>query len=231
MHYRDHENTFTYVQDILVDYIHPQEGPRSGGTKVSVRGIGFAPFKNDDGSEILTRPLYYRVLNSENQEEQLGQVTQVEDMKDDSFNWHTPPGPADSRRVLFQISWNKQNWQTILPLGKSYTFEYYDAPEVSAVKPRFGPVKSPNNEKVVIEGKNFVCPNNDCSKVTVRFGGPNNEVSIYMPGEVIDETHIGCYVPKFTKPDVLEVEISLDGYDYTHNHQTYGFFDAYLLDV
>lgn len=30
---------------------------------------------------------------------------------------------------------------------------------------------------------------------------------------------------------MLEVEISLDGNDFTHNHQTYGFFDAYLLDV
>lgn len=102
---------------------------------------------------------------------------------------------------------------------------------MSAVKPHFGPVKSPNNEKVIIEGKNFVCPNGDCSKVLVRFGGPKDEVSIYVPGEVIDETHISCSVPKFTKPDVLEVEVSVDGYDYTHNHQTYGFFDAYLLDV
>jgi hypothetical protein len=38
-------------------------------------------------------------------------------------------------------------------------------------------------------------------------------------------------VPKYTKPDVLPVEITLDGVDYTNNGQTYGFFDAYLLDV
>lgn len=52
-----------------------------------------------------------------------------------------------------------------------------------------------------------------------------------MPGTVTDDTHISCPVPKFTKPDVLEVEISVDGNEYTHNHKTYGFFDAYLLDV
>lgn len=38
-------------------------------------------------------------------------------------------------------------------------------------------------------------------------------------------------MPKYTKPDVLPVEISLDGHDFTNNGVTYGFFDAYLLDV
>ena len=42
MHYRDKENTFTYTQDILANYIHPQEGPNSGKTKVMVRAIGLA---------------------------------------------------------------------------------------------------------------------------------------------------------------------------------------------
>lgn len=46
MHYRDKENTFWYVQDILVDFLHPQKGPCDGGTKVTVHGIGFTPFKN-----------------------------------------------------------------------------------------------------------------------------------------------------------------------------------------
>lgn len=47
----------------------------------------------------------------------------------------------------------------------------------------------------------------------------------------MDETHIQCAVPKYTKPDILPVEISLDGNEYTNNGVTYGFFDAYLLDV
>lgn len=38
-------------------------------------------------------------------------------------------------------------------------------------------------------------------------------------------------MPKYTKPDVLPVEISLDGTEFTDNGITYGFFDAYLLDV
>jgi hypothetical protein len=62
MHLRDKENTFTYTQDILANYIHPQEGPNSGKTKVIVRAIGLAQFKNDDGSLNKNRPLFYRLL-------------------------------------------------------------------------------------------------------------------------------------------------------------------------
>jgi hypothetical protein len=160
---------------------------------------------------------------------QVGFINEVEELTRDSFAWITPPCPAENKKLTLQVSWNKQNWQSIVPVGRNFTFEYIDAPEVSSITPHFGPVKSPNGETVVLSGKNFICPENDCSKVTVRFG--SDEVKIYVPGIVTDETHITCVVPKYTKPDVLEVEISLDGEDFTHNRQTYGFFDAYLLDV
>jgi hypothetical protein len=38
-------------------------------------------------------------------------------------------------------------------------------------------------------------------------------------------------VPKYTKPDVLPVEITFNGQDYTNDNKTYGFFDPYILDV
>jgi hypothetical protein len=119
LHYRDKENTFTYVQDLLVDFIHPQQGPCSGGTKVSVRGIGFTPIKDDDGREITSRPLMYRILDGE---AQFTKPAPVEDLTNDSFNWYSPACPSDSKKVKLQISWDKQNWQTILPLGKDHTF-------------------------------------------------------------------------------------------------------------
>jgi hypothetical protein len=153
----------------------------------------------------------------------------VENLESEQFTWTTPPSPADSRHITLQLSWDRQNWQTILPTGRNYTFEYYEAPEVSAIMPHFGPVKNPNNETVIISGTNFICPKDDCSQVTVRFG--HDDALIYMPGIVVDNQHIKCSVPKYTKPDVLPVEISLDGNDYTNNGITYGFFDAYLLEV
>ena len=38
-------------------------------------------------------------------------------------------------------------------------------------------------------------------------------------------------IPKYTKPDVLAVEISMNGRDYTNDKVTYGFYDAFVIDV
>jgi hypothetical protein len=52
-----------------------------------------------------------------------------------------------------------------------------------------------------------------------------------VKGEKISDDKVKCTVPKYTKPDVLNVEITFNGQDYTHDNQTYGFFDPYILDV
>ena len=90
-------------------------------------------------------------------------------------------------------------------------------------------MKSPNNETVDIIGKNFVCPDPDCKDLFVRFGDPDN--GIYVKGERINDNTVRVAVPKYTKPDVLPVELTFNGQDYTHDNQTYGFFDPYVLDV
>ncbi len=38
-------------------------------------------------------------------------------------------------------------------------------------------------------------------------------------------------VPKYTKPDVLKVEVSFNGQDFTNDKLTYGFFDPFVLSV
>lgn len=40
-----------------------------------------------------------------------------------------------------------------------------------------------------------------------------------------------CSVPPYTKPDVLEVEVTFNDQDYTHDGLTYGFFDPYVVSV
>jgi len=47
----------------------------------------------------------------------------------------------------------------------------------------------------------------------------------------VADDRVRCKVPKYTKPDVLQVELTFNGQDYTHDNQTYGFFDPYVLDV
>ena len=100
---------------------------------------------------------------------------------------------------------------------------------MTSIDPHFGPVKSPNDETAILYGLNFVCPQNDCSKVTVRFG--DHDYGTYVPGTVLSSTSIQVHVPKYTKPDILPVEVSMNGKDYTNDHVTYGFFDAFVLSV
>lgn len=39
-----------------------------------------------------------------------------------------------------------------------------------------------------------------------------------MKGERLSEDRVRCSVPKYTKPDVLPVEVTFNGDDYTHDN-------------
>jgi hypothetical protein len=54
-----------------------------------------------------------------------------------------------------EISYNKQDWDKVIPKNSTYSFQYYNAPQILSITPPYGPVKSPNNETVDIIGKNF----------------------------------------------------------------------------
>jgi hypothetical protein len=49
--------------------------------------------------------------------------------------------------------------------------------------------------------------------------------------KVVDSKTIKIKVPKYAKPDVLTVEITMNGADYTNNKKTFGFFDPYIIDA
>jgi len=91
-------------------------------------------------------------------------------------------------------------------------------------------VKSPNNEKAIISGRNFECPDGASTcECFVRFG--DIDFGTVMTGQVLSYTQIEVHIPKYTKPDILAVDISMNGRDYTNDKVTYGFFDAFVLDV
>lgn len=64
-----------------------------------------------------------------------------------------------------------------------------------------------------IEGTDFDCPDDDCKNLRVKFGEGNN--AIYQPATRVSSSQIDVMVPKYTKPDVLKVELTLNGHDYT----------------
>jgi hypothetical protein len=63
-----------------------------------------------------------------------------------------------------EVSVNGQDWDTTMADVQLYT-----GPKVTAVTPSQGVTKNPRNLTVAVTGENFKCPNDDCSKVKVRF--------------------------------------------------------------
>lgn len=151
-------------------------------------------------------------------------------MTTESFSWKTPAAETDSKAIL-EFSFNKKDWQQIYAgPGLSYSYQYFNAPKITSITPQYGQVKPQNKEYIDISGKFFVCPDGpECKDLYVKFGESEN--AIYMKGERISDEHIRVQVPKYAKPDVLTVEATFNGQDYTHDNKTYGFFDPYVLDV
>jgi hypothetical protein len=114
--------------------------------------MGFAQFREADGS-IKDQPLYARFIDAVTLE-QIGEAHRVGDLTDEEFSWRTPPADLDTRAIL-QASFNLQDWQSIIQYGKNYSYQYYNAPKINGISPGYGPVKSPNDETVDINGKNF----------------------------------------------------------------------------
>lgn len=77
-------------------------------------------------------------------------------------------------------------------------------------------MKSPNDEEIEITGKHFNCPDSECKDLWVRFGDPDN--GIFVKGTKSGDDKITVKVPKYTKPDVLPVEVTFNGQDYTHDN-------------
>ena len=90
-------------------------------------------------------------------------------------------------------------------------------------------MKSTEETTLIVKGKNFKCPENDCSKLRCRFG--EGSESIYTEGTRINDNEIQCKVPIYSKPDVLRLEVTLNGQDFTNNGFTYGYFDPFIYKV
>jgi hypothetical protein len=62
----------------------------------------------------------------------------------------------------------------------------------------------------------------------VRWQDPAGNY-IFVRGEWMNATFVRCLIPKYTKPDELFVELTLNEQDYTNDAKKYGYFDPYVL--
>ena len=172
--------------------------------------------------------MWIRFVDPEAQTTELAPRYQVkvEELTDDQAVWHTPALPSETKALL-QISLNGQDWHNVPIPKKSYSFTYYESPHVAKLTPAYGPVKHKGDLYADIEGSNFVCPEPTCSDLLVRFGEPGT--AIYLPGIWVSTSHIRVKVPKYSKPDVLRVEVTTNGKDWSKDSKTYGYFDPYVI--
>lgn len=121
------------------------------------------------------------------------------------------------------------NWVDVRAPESDFSYTFYESPHVSKLDPSFGPVKATNDQVLTIHGSNFVCPDSSCKDVKVKFGeGPS---AIFVPGEFVSESKLKCKVPAYTRPDVLRVEVTLNGIDYSNDGLTYGYYDPYVISA
>lgn len=73
----------------------------------------------------------------------IGNATKITNMDNDIIIWHTPNATEGTKAILY-MSYNMQNWQAIIPTEKTFSYLYYDAPIVTAIDPKIGPVKNPS---------------------------------------------------------------------------------------
>lgn len=52
-----------------------------------------------------------------------------------------------------------------------------------------------------------------------------------MKAEYQSGTQIKCDVPTYTRPDVVDVEVTINDESYTNDNKTFGFFDPFVLDA
>ena len=79
-----------------------------------------------------------------------------------------------------------------------------------------------------ITGSNFKCPEEGCD-LKCKFG--EEPFAMFTKGTVISETKIHCPIPKYAQPEILRVEVTLNGEDYTNDKHTYGYYDPFILNV
>jgi hypothetical protein len=129
-----------------------------------------------------------------------------------------------------QVSLNKQDWVDIKEPALETSFSFYPSPHVTSLNPSFGHVKAAKDAIVEVTGSGFECFDDDCSELVCRFGNKPTQY-LYVKGELGDSGLVRCKVPEYTKPDVLKLEITINGESYTSDNHTYGFFDPFVLDA
>ncbi|CAI2384727.1 unnamed protein product [Moneuplotes crassus] len=220
------EHAFHYYDNPIIYDFDPEEGLSNGGTEVKIRGHGFQPTKYENGTYI-DSPVYVRMLDAKSGRP-LGPSTKADFVENDLIRWKAPPAPPGTEGII-SLSLNDHQFYELYQKNKGFSFKYMSSPFVTHINPEFGEIRRSNDMTIDVHGNSFDCPNNNCNDVTCKFGTDPN--SIVIKGYRQSSNLIKCPIPDYPQPDVLDVEVSMNGKDYSNNKVHFGFYDPFVLRV
>jgi len=224
LRFRDIENTFYYYKSPLINFIGPNKGPTIGGTHVKVIGIGFDEvfdFEKDNNKKVM----YYRFVDHKDKKTQYGDIYKTKVLSKNELNLITPAVWANDTVADIELSYNQENFEKI----PNEVFTFYVLPNITDLNPRYGPLKSRDDDKVKLTLDNYFCHEN-CDTLMCSYKSKNN--ILYEKGIYAGPNKVDCSIPRVSVPDSYVVELSFNrGDDWTNNGFTYSFYDPYVIKV
>jgi hypothetical protein len=202
--------------------VQPTSASNSGNTPLVLDGILFDQFKHDNGTDKHV-PLQCRFKDAGGTV--LADARPMTRLSPTQYRCVAPKSSVADERARIEITANGQHWQET-----GHSIHFYNGPKVVSVNPTYGVTKNPRNQSIEISGENLNCPNNDCSKVKVRFTNKEGD-EIIVRGELTSAGTVKCAIPAYPAPETLNVDVSLNGLDYSNDKVTFGYIDPFVLGV
>ena len=220
------ENIFYYYDNPTIFDFKPDHGLSNGGTKVKIRGKGFLPKRYENGVHVQS-PVYVKMIESRTFQD-LGPVVEAEHITDEEVQWTAPPAPPGTKGII-SLSLNKHQFLELYRKGKDFAFEYVSSPVVQSIDPAYGEVKHIGDTVISVRGTNFDWESDSCKNVKCKFGKDTDP--IIVNGQKVSSNIIKCPLPDYPQPDLLDVEVSVNGVDFSNNGVKFGFYDPFVLHV
>ena len=209
----DSKIEYLFYEAPLTTGFHPLGGPSSGNSIINIFGAGFG----EEGDVVYVRFKY-------NTNSTVFAVITCEDVDLNKIQCYSPRANPNSVAIL-ELSRNGQNYQKIA----DYTYLFYDSPTITSLQPNMGPVKNEVGGNITVTGTKFACATSSCDQLTCRYG--TSPYPLYMNGYFVDKQHVLCPIISYSRPEVIQIEVAMNGIDFTNNNMQYTFFDAFVLNA
>lgn len=204
---------YLYYGEPLITGFYPLGGPSTGNSIITIFGAGFGESEE---------PAYVRFSYSANNS--IIGVVRCVDVDLNQIQCLSPKANPTSLAIL-ELSANGVDYQKI----SDALYLFYDAPTISGISPNMGPVKSDSVGNMTITGTKFKCSTSDCEQLTCQYG--TSPYPLYLKGYLVSDTKVLCPIISYSRPEVIVVEVSMNGIDFTNNKMKYTYFDAFVLSV